>query len=282
MRLSGTLDTMGRRMLRAVTTILLITVSGVCSASAEAFPNLQPELRKIEGSIALIRSFYSGGKLKFDGNGDPINLKQGIWSIHGFLKIKHARIKDNAVLRVEGDRLAAIFDREQKKMKLATYKSEVAIEVPIKDGDDALRKLKRIFVPKDEDVSALVPPYWRWFFENDNVADLTKRDGPPTPVPSKSATRVGGDVLPPKPIEMAEPLFSDFARQFRISGATKVQLVVDTHGEVKDLSIIQPLGAGLDEEAVAAISKWKFEPVTRNGVPVAVKIAVDMDFALFR
>jgi TonB family protein len=274
---------MGSRMLsRAVTAIFLITVSGVCSVYAQAFPKLQPELRKIEGTIALIRNFYSGGKLRFDRNGDAINLKEGIWSVHGFLKVTRARIRDNAVLRVEGDRLAAVFDRKQKKMKLATYKSEVSIEVPITDDDDALRKLKRIFVPKDEDVSALVPPYWRWFFENNNMADLTKRDGPTTPAPSSSAVRVGGDVLPPKPIRMQEPSFSDFARQFRISGATQVQLVVDTHGEVKDLSIIQPLGAGLDEEAVAAISKWKFEPATRNGEPVAVKIAIDMDFGLFR
>jgi TonB family protein len=41
------------------------------------------------------------------------------------------------------------------------------------------------------------------------------------------------------------------------------------------------MGCGLDEKAVQAVRNWKFAPAERDGVPVDVEIAVEVDFHLY-
>jgi TonB family protein len=58
-------------------------------------------------------------------------------------------------------------------------------------------------------------------------------------------------------------------------------LVVGPDGRAHDVRIRRSLGLGLDERAIAAVSQWKFEPARKNGVPVAVRINVEVDFKLY-
>jgi protein TonB len=51
---------------------------------------------------------------------------------------------------------------------------------------------------------------------------------------------------------------------------------------VDSVQIIQGLGSGLDEAAMAAIKQWRFQPATRNGEAVDVFINIDMNFSLQR
>lgn len=53
-------------------------------------------------------------------------------------------------------------------------------------------------------------------------------------------------------------------------------------GTVDSVQIIQGLGSGLDEAAMAAIKQWRFQPATRNGEAVDVFINIDMNFSLQR
>jgi TonB family protein len=41
------------------------------------------------------------------------------------------------------------------------------------------------------------------------------------------------------------------------------------------------LGLGLDEKAIEAVRKWKFEPAMKNGQPVAVQVNVEVNFRLY-
>ena len=41
------------------------------------------------------------------------------------------------------------------------------------------------------------------------------------------------------------------------------------------------LGMGLDEKAIEAVRKWKFEPAMKDGKPVAVQISVEVNFRLY-
>jgi TonB family protein len=58
--------------------------------------------------------------------------------------------------------------------------------------------------------------------------------------------------------------------------------VVLDDGKVGDVSVSQSLDSvhGLDEEAVKAMKQWEFKPGTKDGKPVAVRIHVQMRFAL--
>jgi TonB family protein len=56
-------------------------------------------------------------------------------------------------------------------------------------------------------------------------------------------------------------------------------LIVDAQGLPRNIKILSPLGAGLDEQAVAAVSRWKFKPAEQKGNgPVPVEIAIEVDF----
>ena len=57
-------------------------------------------------------------------------------------------------------------------------------------------------------------------------------------------------------------------------------LTVTPDGRTRDIKVVSSLGMGLDENAVAAVSRWTFKPATINGKPVAVQISVEVDFRL--
>ena len=60
-----------------------------------------------------------------------------------------------------------------------------------------------------------------------------------------------------------------------------VTFIVPGSGVPEKISIIHPVGLGLDEKAVEAVRKYKFKPATRNGEPVPVEINVDVNFQIF-
>jgi protein TonB len=57
-------------------------------------------------------------------------------------------------------------------------------------------------------------------------------------------------------------------------------LTIGTDGLPKDVRVIKSLGMGLDEKAVEAVRQWKFEPAMKDGQPVALELAVEVDFHL--
>jgi TonB family protein len=93
--------------------------------------------------------------------------------------------------------------------------------------------------------------------------------------------RVGGGVSAPVPIYRPEPEFSEEARKAKYQGAVTVVCVVGPDGRVRDVQVTRPLGMGLDEKAIEAVKEWRFQPAKKDGVPVAVRILVDVDFHLY-
>ena len=78
----------------------------------------------------------------------------------------------------------------------------------------------------------------------------------------------------PRVLHRVEPNYSREARRNFIQGTVVLEVVVDESGKPGDISVVSPLGFGLDERAVQAVSKWLFEPV--KGVAT-----VEVNFRLF-
>jgi len=71
------------------------------------------------------------------------------------------------------------------------------------------------------------------------------------------------------------------ARHARIEGTVKLLIAVDAAGNVSDVQeSSELLGGGLDKSAMDTVRKWKFIPAKRNGVPVAVRVGVEVTFRL--
>ena len=91
---------------------------------------------------------------------------------------------------------------------------------------------------------------------------------------------VAGVTLP-RAIYDPDPEYSDEARRAKYQGSVILWLVVDAAGHPRNLRLQRSLGMGLDEKAMAAVGKWRFQPATLNGQPVAVQINVEVTFRLY-
>jgi protein TonB len=84
----------------------------------------------------------------------------------------------------------------------------------------------------------------------------------------------------PKATSMPHPAYTDDARAAAIEGKVRVELTLSPEGTVTDAKIVEGLGHGLDEAAIAALKEAKFNPATRCGKPVASTFTVAVRFAL--
>jgi TonB family protein len=93
--------------------------------------------------------------------------------------------------------------------------------------------------------------------------------------------KVGGGVSAPKVIDAPDPDYSEEARKAKYQGTCILWLIVGPDGRPRDLKIARTLGMGLDQKAIEAVRRWKFEPAKMNGQPVAVQINVEVNFRLY-
>ncbi len=93
--------------------------------------------------------------------------------------------------------------------------------------------------------------------------------------------RVGGGVSAPRVIYAPDPEFSEEARKAKYQGTVVLWIVVGPDGRIHDVRLQRSLGMGLDEKAIEAIQRWKFEPARRDGKPVAVQVNVEVNFRLY-
>ena len=49
-------------------------------------------------------------------------------------------------------------------------------------------------------------------------------------------------------------------------------------GQAQKIQVQRGVGLGLDDKAVEAVSKWRFSPGTRFGVPVTVAATIEDNF----
>ena len=68
----------------------------------------------------------------------------------------------------------------------------------------------------------------------------------------------------------------------RIQGHVLLTAVVLANGTVGEVTVTRSLDTtfGLDAEAVRAAKQWLFNPGTKDGVAVAVRVTIEMTFSL--
>jgi protein TonB len=84
----------------------------------------------------------------------------------------------------------------------------------------------------------------------------------------------------PKPKSVPQPVGTEAARAAGVEGKVRVQLTVDETGRVVSVLLLQGLGYGLDEAALAAARQAEFEPAVRCGKPTRATFNISMRFTL--
>ena len=92
---------------------------------------------------------------------------------------------------------------------------------------------------------------------------------------------VGGDVSAPIPLNHVEAVFTDAAREAKYQGICSISLIVDRNGLPQNAKVLKPLDYGLDQNALAAVNKYRFKPAVKSGEPVSVMITVKVNFRFY-
>jgi TonB family protein len=102
-----------------------------------------------------------------------------------------------------------------------------------------------------------------------------QKAGDPAPV-----YEPGGDVKAPKLIHYVEPSFSPSSKAAFVEGTVRILTVVTTEGKTASLHVIKGLNEEEDRTAIDAVRQWQFQPGTKSGHAVNVRVTVEVDFHL--
>ena len=84
-----------------------------------------------------------------------------------------------------------------------------------------------------------------------------------------------------KPVFILPPTYPARCLRLGIEGRVLVRVLVGENGRVQEATIGHSSGdASLDEAALAAVMRWRFEAARRDGVPVRVWAQVPIEFRL--
>jgi TonB family protein len=89
------------------------------------------------------------------------------------------------------------------------------------------------------------------------------------------------DVTAPKAVYTPNPEYTDRARRQKIRGSVVLSIVITDKGVVRHAKVVTGLDKDLDKQALKAVGAWRFEPATKDGKPVAVRVKVEADFKLY-
>ena len=90
----------------------------------------------------------------------------------------------------------------------------------------------------------------------------------------------GGDVKAPKVIHYVEPAFSSTSKEAFVDGVVTLKTTVTPDGLPIDIQITKGLNTEEDRNAVDAVKQWRFQPGTKGGEAVHVRVSIEIAFHL--
>jgi TonB family protein len=139
-----------------------------------------------------------------------------------------------------------------------------------------LRKaIDRIFSQGiDDRLIASMPPYWRIYYQAIAAGKDFHSDDP-------AVLRQGAVETKAHLVSIFEAKSNDYAQAHDVAGMEELHAVVGADGKVRDVVISQPIGFGLDENAVDSVRKATFEPAMKDGKPVPVELDLVVQFHIY-
>ena len=80
------------------------------------------------------------------------------------------------------------------------------------------------------------------------------------------------------PIVQVQPLYPFDQAKKGYTGSAVIGFVVDQNGNVREPYVIRATNDDFAAAALAAVSRWKFQPGRKAGRPVNVRMAVPLTF----
>ncbi|HZM62469.1 MAG TPA: energy transducer TonB [Vicinamibacterales bacterium] len=93
---------------------------------------------------------------------------------------------------------------------------------------------------------------------------------------------VGNGVTAPIPLRRPPPAYTADAMRQRVQGVVVLDCVVQPDATCSDIRVTQSLDTrfGLDQQAIASAREWRFRPGLRAGMPVPVRVTLEIQFTI--
>jgi TonB family protein len=294
--------------------LLCLWLNGRAFASARG--DLEAKLKaQYVGRAVFVRRAYVGKELNFNADGSPSqDYKSGSWAVAAGFSIENLRVRDG-VVELHGKRILLKYDSKQRQFHTVAPVPSVAgfplqldtnvsreekgrwsdlkplqnltIRVrfsPATDEAEIHAALDKVFLASEEKLSEVVPVHWRevvclqeQLSNGKEACDRTAKEaaviGP--------VFKVGEGVTAPRPLSTSDPEYDEVAKRAHEEGTCVLKALIGATGSPLQLRIEQPIGLGLDEQALRAVSMWRFQPAIKEGNPVQVWITITVSFRLY-
>jgi periplasmic protein TonB len=85
---------------------------------------------------------------------------------------------------------------------------------------------------------------------------------------------------PPVVIGSISPVYPEFAKRNRVQGTVVLEVEVLKDGSVRNIFVKRSVAGGLDDAAIEAVRKVRFQPGRSSGQPVDVLLIIPVEFSL--
>jgi TonB family protein len=100
--------------------------------------------------------------------------------------------------------------------------------------------------------------------------------------PACGSTEVGGNLKPPMKLKDVRPRYRQAWVDNNVEGEVLLHVLIGTDGRVRNVEVVSPVNAELEEEAVGAVSQWEFSPTWLNCEAIEVQMFVTASFKIER
>jgi len=204
-----------------------------------------------------------------------------------------------AVMAIRDERYTMAYDRAKAAIAVAPgmgaahlVKSQSLISSFVKQSDTILRPENKRYELLSEAASdidrflTLEPNAKDAAFYRGYVVSLrffsdyyTKRS--PSQTDAEDPGKPDPNKTPLKIVHKVKAQYTDRARQAGVRGRLSLLVEFSSLGEIGNILLVKPLGYGLDEQAIAAARKMRFEPERENGVAVTTVRPVSFTFDIY-
>ncbi|HWE83973.1 MAG TPA: energy transducer TonB [Terracidiphilus sp.] len=126
----------------------------------------------------------------------------------------------------------------------------------------------------DQSIIATLPAYWQLYYK----AVDSKQDYRPADTSVLRQSQVDQKA---RLVSAFDPPSNEYAQTNGVTGISMYHVVVEPDGKAGEIAIGRPIGFGLDESAIEAIRKAKFDPAMKDGKPVPVVLDVVVEFRIY-
>lgn len=272
----------GTKALLRIAAVMLLALFASSIQAQSTEPELQARLLKKQ---FFLRGLWQKDTLKFNTSGELTTPSESApFTVCGVMITEVTLTDDKLVLK--GHRLGTIFDPNPKVVEL---REPISIELAGSPGVDYGAGLDKIFTVSFADLVPSLPELWQPFahktFLHERSA-FTAPMGAPNTAPDSPHVIGKGGATPPVLVKHVEAELSNAARLVKhnstLAGKITLNVIIDQNGKTTHIQIAKPAGLGLDEEAAKSVAQYIFKPARQNGVPVAVPMNIEVDFAFFQ